>query len=424
MITFANHSAYTVRVSRRTDLTRSFPYQNVREACEYLKSLRAHGYAPRLEQGDDRWRLRIKRGHGPSQYFDCNSLEEAHATLERIKADQKARALIDPILYHATYAKEIARYAEDESTEDKEGEVVRALLQSFLTDLGGEYAKCVEAQRAKREQAPVAGANSRLGILPPPHIPRPPDSIAWLLRPLAYVTATDINAYIQDRLADVASTVVDREIDLLSQVIARSIEVYGIERYLSPLHGVKRPSDLDRRSRRLTDDEKNRLFKSAREEDRLLTIETTLEEYRAQVSAMTDVHESTRRRRLRVLRDNIASGTIAISVIPYYETFIRFLMITAAQRSEALALKWSDIDLDSAAVSLPDNQNGHARVLDLDRPMMDALSHLPRTSERVFPLELNQVHNAWFRIVTREQLNDFHMYDLRGDKSCDSAHQQ
>lgn len=127
-----------------------------------------------------------------------------------------------------------------------------------------------------------------------------------------------------------------------------------------------------------------------------------------------------RHSRLRALREGIASGTIAAPVIPYLETFILFLLLTAARRSEALALKWADVDLEAAEAFLPDTKNGHSRTLALRQPMIEALKRLPRTSERVFPLTLNQVREAWGRIVKRAQLDalhmhddDFHMHDLR-----------
>lgn len=237
--------------------------------------------------------------------------------------------------------------------------------------------------------------------------------IAWLLRPLAQVKPTDISAYLHDRLADVEAPTADREIDLLSQVTTWAMQTLRIELHRSPLCGVKRPSYFNERSRLLRGDEEQRLFEAAREEDRLLAPQMKLDTYRAQVASITDVHESTRKRRLRALRDQIASGTIAAPVVPYFETFLRFLLLTAARRSEALALKWADVDFETASAFLPDSKNGHARTLVLRQPAIEALRRLPRTGERVFPLTLNEVREGWNRIVKRAGLDDFHMHDLR-----------
>lgn len=75
-----------------------------------------------------------------------------------------------------------------------------------------------------------------------------------------------------------------------------------IELHRSPFYGVKRPRYFNERSRLFKGDEEQRLFEAAREEDRLLAPEMKLDSYRAQVAAIPDVHESTRKRRLRRLR--------------------------------------------------------------------------------------------------------------------------
>ena len=185
----------------------------------------------------------------------------------------------------------------------------------------------------------MAGTKKKPRILPPRHAPQDKTKIAWLLRPIANVMPTDINAYITDRPADVEAVTVDREIDPLSQVITWCTETLRIHLHVSPLVGVKHPSYYNKREQRLKPDEEQRHFDAAREEDRLLAAELKLDTFRAQVAAIPDVHLSTRKRRLRALRDEIASGAIGAPVIPYFETFLKFLLLTAARRSEAPALK-------------------------------------------------------------------------------------
>ena len=414
MASFINRSAYTVSVPRRPDLTRSFSHENVAGARHYLKALREQGHTARLEQGDTHWYVRIRKKGYPPQNFDGGSLKDAQAAAARIEAEHRTGLFVDYTSGHRiSYAELIERYTEEVCPEHKGCAVEQTILESVLADLGGEHAERALARKRERAKARVAGTKKKPRILPARHTPRPKDSIAWLLRPLAQVKPTDIHGYIHDRLADVAPPTVDREIDLLSQVTSWAMKTLRIELHRSPLYGVKRPSYFNERTRVLQGDEEQRLFEAAREEDRLLAPEMKLDTYRAQIEAMHNVHQSTRKRRLRAVRDEIASGAIAAPVIPFFETYIQFMLLTAARRSEALALKWADVNFEAAEAFLPDSKNGRSRTLVLRQPMIEALKRLPRTGERVFPLTLNQVREAWGRIVKRAALEDFHMHDLR-----------
>ena len=93
---------------------------------------------------------------------------------------------------------------------------------------------------------------------------------------------------------------------------------------------------------------------------------------------------SARTRRLAALRKEIASGVIAAPVIPHFETYINFLLLTAARRSEALALKWADVDFEDRSAFLHDSKNGRSRTLGLRQPLIEMLKRLPRSGERSF----------------------------------------
>ena len=313
MATLINRSSFTVRVPPRAELTRSFSHENVEGARQYLESLRAQGHVPRLEQGDDHWYVRIRKRGYPQQNFDAGSLEDAQAAAARIEAERRTGLFVDYTSGHrVNYAELIERYAEKVCPDHKGCEVERSILESFLTDLGGEYAERVQARKRERAEARVAGTKKKPRILPPRHRPRGKKVIAWLLLPLAQVKPTAINDYIRDRLADVEAPTADREIDLLSQVTTWAMKTLRIELHRSPLYGVKRPSYFNERSRLLKGDEEERLFVAAREEDRLLAPEMKLDTYRAEVETMRDVHESTRKRRLR--RDNLDENRASIRV--------------------------------------------------------------------------------------------------------------
>lgn len=412
MATLVNRSRYTVRVLHKPALKRHFPHSELAAARKYLKQLHEQGHPARLEQEDEHWYVRIRQKGYPDLNFDGGRHEDATAAVARIEAERKTGLFIDYTKGHrVTYAELFERYVQEVCPDHKGCEVERLVLESFLTDLGGEYAERAQARKRERALARVAGTKKKPRILPPRHQSRSKKLIAWLLRPLAQVNPTDINAYLDDRRADVKAPTADREIDLLSQVTTWAMKTLRIELHRSPLYGVKRPSYFNERNTLLKGDEEERLFKAARQEDRLLAPELAVERFRDEVEKLPNA--SARKRRLRRLRDQIASGAIAAPVIPYFETFIQFLLLTAARRSEALALKWVDVDFEAASGFLPDSKNGRSRKLVLRRPMIEALKHLPRTGERVFPLTLSQVREAWNRIIKRAQIQDFHMHDLR-----------
>jgi integrase len=412
MATFINRSQYTVRVLHKPALMRDFPHSELAAAREYLQELREQGHPARLEQGDEHWYVRIRKKGYPELSFDGGRYEDAKAAVARIEAERKTGLFIDYTSGHrACYAELFERYVKEVCPDHKACDVEQSVLESFLTDLGGEHAERAAARKRERALARVAGAKKKPRILPSRHKPRDKKVIAWLLLPLAQVKPTAINDYIRDRLADVEAPTADREIDLLSQVTTWAMKTLRIELHRSPLYGVKRPSYFNERSRLLKGDEEQRLLEAAREEDRLLAPELALERFQDEVAKLPNA--SARKRRLRHLHGKITSGAIAAPVVPYFETFIQFLLLTASRRSEALALKWADVDFKAGCGYLPDSKNGRPRNIMLRQQIIEMLKRLPRTGERVFPLTLNQVREAWNCMVKRAQLDDFHMHDLR-----------
>jgi integrase len=395
-------------------LEREFPHDRINAAREYLKELRDQGHPARLEQADEHWYVRIRQKGHPELAFDGGSYDSAQAAANRIEAERHQGLFLDYTKGHrAILADLIERYIQEVCPLHKGCAVETSILESLLWDLGGKYAARVEERKRARALAKVAGTNKKPRILPPRHESRDKELIAWLLLPIAQVVPKPINDYINDRLADVEPATVDREIDVLSQIISWCIKTERIHLHLSPLVGVNRPPYFNERDRRLTPKEEQQLREAAREEDRLLAPKLALDRFRAEIAAIPDVHASTRKRRLRALREQIACGAIPAPVIPYFETFIEFLLLTAARRSEALALKCADVNFEAASAYIPDSKNGRARNLMLRRPMIEALQRLPRLGERVFPFTLNDVRAAWERIRERAQLEDYLQHDLR-----------
>ncbi len=105
---------------------------------------------------------------------------------------------------------------------------------------------------------------------------------------------------------------------------------------------------------------------------------------------------------------------------------IRLCLLTGARKSEILALRWSDLDLDRALWRLPTSKTGRS-----DRPLLpqcvaylralnssrDSLSPLVCPSRR--GSEVTSVDEAWQRIRAAVGLDDVRLHDLRHSLASD-----
>jgi len=65
---------------------------------------------------------------------------------------------------------------------------------------------------------------------------------------------------------------------------------------------------------------------------------------------------------------------------------VRVLAGTGMRRSEALQIKWRDIDLSGGFIHVRQSKNGEARVIPLEKDVRDVFNLLPRYGELVFAL--------------------------------------
>ena len=112
-------------------------------------------------------------------------------------------------------------------------------------------------------------------------------------------------------------------------------------------------------------------------------------------------------------------------VVPLFETLIAFLLETAARLSEALTLRWQDINFTDETAFFADTKNGSSRTVPIQRFTIELLRALPRTGDWVFDLTEGAYDGAWERIAERAGLRekvrsnkkacekDFHTHDLR-----------
>ncbi len=72
------------------------------------------------------------------------------------------------------------------------------------------------------------------------------------------------------------------------------------------------------------------------------------------------------------------------SISPLLYPFIKFLAHTGLRRSEALNLKWIDIDINAGFIHIRKSKGGKARIIPLEKEALEAIKDLSRTNEFVF----------------------------------------
>lgn len=96
---------------------------------------------------------------------------------------------------------------------------------------------------------------------------------------------------------------------------------------------------------------------------------------------------------------------------------IRLLALTGARLSEILTLEWRHVDIENAALRLPDSKTG-AKVIALGAPALALLAGQKRVSKfvcygRDLESPLAPPQRQWRRIRAAAKLPDLHIHDLR-----------
>lgn len=107
------------------------------------------------------------------------------------------------------------------------------------------------------------------------------------------------------------------------------------------------------------------------------------------------------------------------SETPFALAAIRLLMFTGCRRDEILTLKWSDVRLDKAMLSLPDSKTG-SRAVYLSAPALEVISGLPRIAKNPYVIvgekeghHLVNLRKVWLRICKVARLKGVRIHDLR-----------
>lgn len=182
MATIQNRSRITVKVKRRHDITRSFPYNALDKVEAYVKELRSRGLRPEAKQGDDTWEVRVRDKGYPPQNITCHSRQEAEALVKKLDAERSTGLVRDYTKAHkVTFAHLLVRYLRE--FKKKSAKVVAYKVEAWLEDSGDAGKELLAAHRAEQAKAGVtvrkATFKMRESIL----------GLEWIHKPLSLVTA-------------------------------------------------------------------------------------------------------------------------------------------------------------------------------------------------------------------------------------------
>ena len=184
---------------------------------------------------------------------------------------------------------------------------------------------------------------------------------------VAALTPAKVANYRDERLNEVAPGTVVRELAYLSSIINHGRREWGINA-ANPVALVRKPTQPKGRDRVLTPVE-----------------------------------------RAQLLAELQPTGRRNVWMLP----LVAVALETAMRRSELLALRWVDINLERRTATLHITKNGDSRIVPLSKCAAETLAALPRPTEVVFPITSWALAANFDKAVARANLNDLHFHDLR-----------
>jgi integrase len=188
--------------------------------------------------------------------------------------------------------------------------------------------------------------------------------MAWVS--LHQLTATEIAKYRDHRLSRVKADTVRREPAIVRHCLEVARSEWGFALRSNPVRQVKLPRAGAPRERRVNPGELEQLLAAC---------------------------EASRRRWLSAI--------------------IQLAVETGMRRSELLAMRWDDIDLEARTVLLRTTKNGHPRTVPLSTRALDLIKGAPRCGSNVFMVSANALRLAWERLKRRAGVSGLRFHDLR-----------
>lgn len=189
-------------------------------------------------------------------------------------------------------------------------------------------------------------------------------------RTMVGLSQQDIASFRDERLQIVAASTTVRELAILSHVVEVAIRDWGLPLNRNVVKMIRRPAIRNERSRRLADDEEERLL----------------------------------------------AGCDA-GKIPCFKTLLIVAIETGMRRGELLGLRWSDISHNRRVATLHMTKNGEGREVPFSQRAYQALADWKSNAlvdgSTIFPLSAGSLEQAWRRLLVRVSIADLRFHDLR-----------
>ena len=183
---------------------------------------------------------------------------------------------------------------------------------------------------------------------------------------LHLLTTTEIAKYRDHRLALVKSDTVRRELAIVRHCIEVARNEWGFVLPSNPVQQVKMPRAGNPRQRRA---------------------------YPGELEKLLTACEGSRSRWLPAV--------------------IQLAVETGMRRSELLAMRWEDVDLEARTVLLRNTKNGFPRTVPLSPRALNIMKEMPRRGPTVFTISANALRLAWERLRRRAGVLELRFHDLR-----------
>lgn len=108
---------------------------------------------------------------------------------------------------------------------------------------------------------------------------------------------------------------------------------------------------------------------------------------------------------------------VLIECPQWLRPIVLLLLATGMRRSEALGMRWLDVDRQGNRILLPRTKNGKMRTVQLNALACKVIDSLTRSTTFVFPpneqVTPENVSLAFLRAARRARITDFRLHDLR-----------